>query len=209
MPRHFSEDTVTHPQSSLNQSASSFHHVGSSSSQDCALLTDTGNVSPYITAATYGFSKFAFRPSMYLLHTKSYCKPSSGLKTAKCDKNLVSTQVKRVKFQTVMSLKPANPQKLHSGTGCKDCCCCGCRVSLAAINHLQGFVKASFLNQQLFYVCHTRTGLELSDLKNHQIYKVEARCLKYTCILLGKHFRFLPGKNNVTCTTLRPRVALV
>ena len=96
----------------------------------------------------------------YHLHTKSQCKPSSGLKTAKCDKHLVPTQVKRVKFQTEMSLKPANPQKMHSGAGCKDCCCCACRVSLAAINHLQGFFKASFFNQQLFYVCHTRTGLE-------------------------------------------------
>ena len=70
MPRHFSEDTVTHPQSSLNQSAASFHHVGSSSSQDCALLTDTGNVSPYITAATYGFSKFTFRPCMITASTQ-------------------------------------------------------------------------------------------------------------------------------------------
>ena len=176
----------------------------------CALLTDTGNVSPYITAATYGFSKFCMQALYdYRLHTKSQCKLSSGLKTAKCDKHLVSTLVKRVKFQTVMSLKPANPQKLHSGTDCNDCCCCACTVSLAAINHLQGFCKASFFNQQLFYVCHTRTGLEVSDLKNHQIYKEEARCLKYTCILLGKHFRFLPGNNNVTCTTLRPPVALV
>ena len=82
----------------------------------------------------------------YRLHKKSQCKPSC-LKTAKRGKHLVPTQVKRVKFQTVMSLKPANPQKMHSGTGCKDCCCCACRVSLAAINHLQGFFKASFFNQ--------------------------------------------------------------
>ena len=29
------------------------------------------------------------------------------------------------------------------------------------------------------------------------------------CVLLGKHFRFLPRNNNITCTTQRPPAALV
>ena len=82
MPRNFSEDTVTHSQSSPNQSATSFHRVGSSSSQDkdnstlraftllCSSYRHWKSVPPYITAATCGFSKFAFRPCMITASTQ-------------------------------------------------------------------------------------------------------------------------------------------